>query len=548
MADGKQNEDESNYFGIPSTLCIEDYCRIFCEKFLEATFEPRELEEVYRCFPIILKKISLLSSQAARTETFPGQQSGDTTGNEKNSRLVNKDLESLLILTTFCARIWKRDLESYNDIESLKSISDYIEFFFDTLFNSSGASHGENNDFEANIERRRNYMIKYLNSQRILIKSGKSSNKREVINFFNELNMENMVLYPMEVKRLILNPSLEIPNFLDYSSFFLAMKQLVKDVLEKQNESVLSEVEKGLDCLRNDSMVLHELADDSEEKKSSQNLEHSTKGRELLEEKQNESVLSEVEKGLDCLSNDSMVLHELADDSRGKKSSQNLEHSTKGRELLEEKQNDSVLSEVEKGLDYLSNDSMVLHELADDSRGKKSSQNLEHSTKGRELLEEKQNESVLSEVEKGLDYLSNDSMVLHELADDSRGNKSSQNLEHSTKGRGHPEEVATGVENPEISSQKDQHKRAKAGVKEEGAKVIGEISISDANVPVKKSKKCFSRRKRYYTGDEEDWLKEGIEMYGVGKWRKILDNFPFHNRTPVNLKDKYRNMLKNDEL
>ena len=37
----------------------------------------------------------------------------------------------------------------------------------------------------------------------------------------------------------------------------------------------------------------------------------------------------------------------------------------------------------------------------------------------------------------------------------------------------------------------------------------------------------------------------GIEQFGVGDWSNILKHFKFHkSRTNVNLKDKYRTMLK----
>ena len=42
-----------------------------------------------------------------------------------------------------------------------------------------------------------------------------------------------------------------------------------------------------------------------------------------------------------------------------------------------------------------------------------------------------------------------------------------------------------------------------------------------------------------------EYLKEGVEKFGVGHWRTILENYPFHSRrSNVDLKDKWRNLQK----
>mmetsp|Transcript_6518 Transcript_6518/g.19788 ORF Transcript_6518/g.19788 Transcript_6518/m.19788 type:complete len:269 (-) Transcript_6518:5-811(-) len=56
-----------------------------------------------------------------------------------------------------------------------------------------------------------------------------------------------------------------------------------------------------------------------------------------------------------------------------------------------------------------------------------------------------------------------------------------------------------------------------------------------------------SRRQDYtrFSADEERYLLEGIEHFGAGNWKKILTSYDFHwKRTPVDLKDKHRNMMK----
>eukprot|EP00112_Aurelia_sp_Birch-Aquarium-sp1_P011322 Seg2380.4 transcript_id=Seg2380.4/GoldUCD/mRNA.D3Y31 product="Telomeric repeat-binding factor 2" protein_id=Seg2380.4/GoldUCD/D3Y31 len=53
------------------------------------------------------------------------------------------------------------------------------------------------------------------------------------------------------------------------------------------------------------------------------------------------------------------------------------------------------------------------------------------------------------------------------------------------------------------------------------------------------------QKRRFFTHDEETYLRQGVRRFGVGSWAKILENYPFENRTSVNLKDKYRNLIKN---
>eukprot|EP00188_Purpureofilum_apyrenoidigerum_P003996 Plantae.Rhodophyta-Purpureofilum_apyrenoidigerum.ctg4347.p1 GENE.Plantae.Rhodophyta-Purpureofilum_apyrenoidigerum.ctg4347~~Plantae.Rhodophyta-Purpureofilum_apyrenoidigerum.ctg4347.p1 ORF type:complete len:301 (+),score=37.28 Plantae.Rhodophyta-Purpureofilum_apyrenoidigerum.ctg4347:229-1131(+) len=56
-----------------------------------------------------------------------------------------------------------------------------------------------------------------------------------------------------------------------------------------------------------------------------------------------------------------------------------------------------------------------------------------------------------------------------------------------------------------------------------------------------------TRRQDYtrFSSDEERYLLEGINQFGVGSWKKILTSYNFHRkRTPVDLKDKHRNMMK----
>jgi hypothetical protein len=39
----------------------------------------------------------------------------------------------------------------------------------------------------------------------------------------------------------------------------------------------------------------------------------------------------------------------------------------------------------------------------------------------------------------------------------------------------------------------------------------------------------------------------GIQKYGVGKWAEIHEHYEFDERSKVDLKDKWRNMVRNRE-
>ncbi|KAF2274466.1 uncharacterized protein EI97DRAFT_345332, partial [Westerdykella ornata] len=50
------------------------------------------------------------------------------------------------------------------------------------------------------------------------------------------------------------------------------------------------------------------------------------------------------------------------------------------------------------------------------------------------------------------------------------------------------------------------------------------------------------RKRNKWTAQETKDLLTGVSLFGVGKWKKILDceDFHFNNRTAVDLKDRFR--------
>lgn len=61
------------------------------------------------------------------------------------------------------------------------------------------------------------------------------------------------------------------------------------------------------------------------------------------------------------------------------------------------------------------------------------------------------------------------------------------------------------------------------------------------------AKRGGGRRESYtrFTAEEEMMLMEGVRRFGAGNWKKILNSYQFHwKRTAVDLKDKYRNVMR----
>ena len=67
------------------------------------------------------------------------------------------------------------------------------------------------------------------------------------------------------------------------------------------------------------------------------------------------------------------------------------------------------------------------------------------------------------------------------------------------------------------------------------------IVTSGPSAQTKKPNVKNRRQKHEWTFLEEEYLRKGVKLFGVGSWMKIRRNFPFPDyRTNVDLKDKWR--------
>ena len=94
-------------------------------------------------------------------------------------------------------------------------------------------------------------------------------------------------------------------------------------------------------------------------------------------------------------------------------------------------------------------------------------------------------------------------------------------LKKNTKIKIHFEQIEDEIDNDKISNQKSK-------------KTISKL----------KKIKCSSRKP--WTENETIQLLVGVEIYGHGEWAKIKEENreTFQERTSVNLKDRYRNLIK----
>ncbi|XP_017350028.1 telomeric repeat binding factor a isoform X1 [Ictalurus punctatus] len=82
-----------------------------------------------------------------------------------------------------------------------------------------------------------------------------------------------------------------------------------------------------------------------------------------------------------------------------------------------------------------------------------------------------------------------------------------------------------------------------SGVQEEWSDEESLFSVSTKTSKGQSSSDIYSKRKKW-TDDESDWVKQGVARYGVGRWERIKRAFPFKGRTAVNIKDRWRTMKR----
>ncbi|TSK13209.1 Telomeric repeat-binding factor 2 [Bagarius yarrelli] len=70
-----------------------------------------------------------------------------------------------------------------------------------------------------------------------------------------------------------------------------------------------------------------------------------------------------------------------------------------------------------------------------------------------------------------------------------------------------------------------------------------ESLFSTKQTKAHRSSDGHSKRKKW-TDEESTWVKQGVARYGEGRWERIKNAFPFKGRTAVNIKDRWRTMLK----
>lgn len=88
--------------------------------------------------------------------------------------------------------------------------------------------------------------------------------------------------------------------------------------------------------------------------------------------------------------------------------------------------------------------------------------------------------------------------------------------------------------------------RSSGSSKEQSAK----SASPPASPTVARSSRRKTRREFYtrFSAAEQAMLLDGVRIFGPGRWKKILSSYDFHHkRTAVDLKDKYRNVLRAQE-
>ena len=111
-----------------------------------------------------------------------------------------------------------------------------------------------------------------------------------------------------------------------------------------------------------------------------------------------------------------------------------------------------------------------------------------------------------------------------------------------------PPITTSGAHQEDIQEQDKSNSRGDSGNKQRKAdsytiEPSGTIPKSKATVHREPKKKIYLRNRVRWTDEETEHLVKGVTIYGMGRWKHILEHpeFKFHPaRTHVDLKDKYR--------
>ncbi|XP_047313102.1 uncharacterized protein LOC124916431 [Impatiens glandulifera] len=85
---------------------------------------------------------------------------------------------------------------------------------------------------------------------------------------------------------------------------------------------------------------------------------------------------------------------------------------------------------------------------------------------------------------------------------------------------------------------------------ETNKKIINDTTKKgESSLPTLKRKggsSSIRRRRKFWSNLEEDTLRDGVKKFGHGNWKSILEHYKdiFEERTEVDLKDKWRNMMR----
>ncbi|KAF4789248.1 Telomeric repeat-binding factor 2 [Turdus rufiventris] len=71
-----------------------------------------------------------------------------------------------------------------------------------------------------------------------------------------------------------------------------------------------------------------------------------------------------------------------------------------------------------------------------------------------------------------------------------------------------------------------------------------ELFANAASLEKSNVSKNSGSKKQKWTVQESEWIKEGVQKYGEGRWKAICLKYPFQNRTSVMIKDRWRTMKK----